>query len=227
MPEIQPPTGNYVSQGLHGQYNAVDYGARTSRLVLVMNSKNIYAVEDGKITAYGNSGTMGNRLEITSADGKRRWGMGHLESTFRKVGDLVKRGQLIGTMGNTGLTKPSGYYGTHLHLVCLTGGKYVYPPTLMNKPFSVYVAPAPSKMPPVGSKIKLANGTTRHTFKAGTQTIVGTIRVTDNSFIYNVLGYDSKYPNRIIINSKSAGGNGVALALYYTSGAKIDGWQQI
>lgn len=90
-----------------------------------------------------------------------------------------------------------------------------------------YVADPTYKMPPVGSKIKLTKGTIRNTFKAGTTTVAGTIRVTDNSFIYNVLGYDPKYPNRIIINSKSAGGNGVALALYYTSGAKIDGWQQI
>lgn len=85
----------------------------------------------------------------------------------------------------------------------------------------------PNKMPPIGSKIKLANGTTRHTFKAGTQTIAGIIRVTDNSFVYTVQGYDSRYPNRILIISKSAGGNGVALALFYTNGNKIDGWQQI
>lgn len=220
MPEIQPPTGNYVSQGLHGQYNAVDYAARTSRLIPLMNSKNIYAVEDGTITAYGLSGTMGNRLELTSADGARRWGMGHLENTTIKVGTVVKRGQLIGVMGNTGLTSPAGYYGTHLHLVCLTGGKYIYPPTLMNKQFSVYVAPQPSKMPPVGSKVKFT--IPRTAFVAGTQTKKGILPAD----IRIVRGYDPKYPNRILVNSASLG-NGVAVALYDTSGAKIDGWQQI
>lgn len=83
------------------------------------------------------------------------------------------------------------------------------------------------QMPPVGSRVKLANGTTRTTYKAGTTNVAGTIRVTDNSFVYTVQGYDSRYPNRILINSKSAGGNGVALALFYTNGNKIDGWQQI
>jgi hypothetical protein len=86
-------------------------------------------------------------------------------------------------------------------------------------------APVVVGMPNIGSQIKLTKGTTRNTFKAGTTTVAGTIRVTDETFIYTVHGYDPKYPNRILINSKSAGGNGVALALFYTNGARIDGWQ--
>ena len=222
MPQIQAPTDNSISQGRHGNYNAVDYRART-RWSPTMNRKNIYAVEDGTITSYRYAGTMGNRLELTSADGKRRWGMGHLERAIVTNGKVV-RGQLIGIMGNTGYTIPSGYYGTHLHLVCLTGGKYVYPPTLMNTPFRIY---KPLAMPKVGSKIQLIPKQTRTTFKAGTKSRAGSIKVTDNSFIYTVRGYDAKYPNRILINSKSAGGNGVALALYYTSGANIGGWKQV
>ena len=145
MAAIQPPTGNYVSGGKHGAYNAVDYGARTSRLIPFFNSKNIYAVEDGKITNYGPSGTMGNRLELTSADGKRRWAMGHLEQALVKIGTVVKRGQLIGIMGYTGYTIPKGLWGTHLHLVCNVAGKYPYPPTLMNTPFSVYTPATANK----------------------------------------------------------------------------------
>jgi hypothetical protein len=91
-----------------------------------------------------------------------------------------------------------------------------------------YVAPQPAnKMPPIGSRIKLTKGTVRNTFKAGTTTVAGTIRVTDETFIYTVRGYDPKYPNRILINSKSAGGDGVALALYFTSGVRIPGWTQV
>lgn len=91
----------------------------------------------------------------------------------------------------------------------------------------IKLAPQTSKMPSVGSRVKLAKGTTRNTFRAGTTTAVGTIRVTDESFIYTVRGYDPKYPNRILINSKSAGGDGVALALYLTNGTKIEGWTVI
>lgn len=86
---------------------------------------------------------------------------------------------------------------------------------------------ADSKMPPVGSKIQLLPKDKRTTFRAGTTTVAGTINVTDNTFIYTVHGYDPKFPNRVIINSKSAGGNGVALALYLTNGTKINGWKQL
>ena len=93
-----------------------------------------------------------------------------------------------------------------------------------------YVAsptPAPSKMPKIGSKIRLDAGTRRTTFRAGTQTQAGILKVTDNTFVYTVRAYDPRYPNRILINSRSAGGNGVALALFYFSGKSIEGWTQI
>lgn len=86
--------------------------------------------------------------------------------------------------------------------------------------------PAPSKMPPVGSVVELIPRQARTTFKAGTTNVAGTIKVVDDTYDYQVRGYDPKYPGRILINSKSAGGNGVALALYYTNGARIEGWTQ-
>jgi len=84
----------------------------------------------------------------------------------------------------------------------------------------------PISMPRVGSQINITKGTTRNTFRAGTTIIAGTIRATSTDFNYLVRGYDPKYPNRIIINSASAGGSGVALALFYTSGQRIEGWTQ-
>lgn len=88
--------------------------------------------------------------------------------------------------------------------------------------------PVPSQpMPAVGSKIQLLPPDTRTTFVAGTPTAAGQIRVTDNTFIYTVRGYDPKYPGRVIINSASAGGNGVGLALYYLNGQIIPGWKAV
>jgi uncharacterized Zn ribbon protein len=87
--------------------------------------------------------------------------------------------------------------------------------------------PVPSKMPPVGSKIQLLPKQVRNTFRAGTTVKAGDINVTDNSFIYTARGYDAKYPYRILINSASAGGDGVALALYYTNGVVIPMWKQV
>lgn len=83
------------------------------------------------------------------------------------------------------------------------------------------VAPSP-RMPKVGSKIKVTIH--RTTFKNGTQVKAGTLKAPRQGWVYTVRGYDKKYKGRILINSASAGGNGVALALYYTNGRKIEGW---
>lgn len=85
--------------------------------------------------------------------------------------------------------------------------------------------PKPS-LPPVGSKIHLIPPQERTTWKAGTATPAGTIHVTDDTFDYIIRGYDSKYPGRVVINSASAGGDGVGLALYYLNGSRVDGWVQ-
>lgn len=80
--------------------------------------------------------------------------------------------------------------------------------------------PTPSKMPPVGSRVKFT--VNRTAFVAGTTTVKGTLPPD----IRIVRGYDPKYPNRILVNSALVG-NGVAVALYYTNGTKIDGWSVI
>lgn len=79
------------------------------------------------------------------------------------------------------------------------------------------------KMPAVGSTITL-NAVSRTTFKAGTTKVAGTIRNPKN-WVYTVRGYDPVYANRIIINTASGGGTGVALALYLTNGKRIEGWK--
>lgn len=88
--------------------------------------------------------------------------------------------------------------------------------------------PAPGlDMPAIGSRIQLVPKDNRTTYKAGTADVAGHIPVIDDTFIYVVRGYDSKYPGRILINSASGGGNGVGLALYYVGGARIPGWKKI
>lgn len=82
----------------------------------------------------------------------------------------------------------------------------------------------PSGMPKVGQTVNIHKGQVRTTFVAGTTTVAGTIRATANDFNYLIRGYDPKYPNRGIINTASGGGNGVALAFFYTDGRRIDGW---
>lgn len=77
--------------------------------------------------------------------------------------------------------------------------------------------PVTPKMPPVGSRVRFA--VPRTAFVPGTTSVKGTLPPD----IRLVRGYDPKYPYRILVNSALVG-NGVAVALYTTAGAKIDGW---
>ena len=128
---MQKPTTNPITQGKHGTYNAVDYSAKPNPV--------FYAPEAGKITAYGRSGTCGNRLELTGATG--RHGFCHLEKPYVKVGQKVVRGQKIGKMGYTGYTIPAGSGGRHLHWVIQRNGVYVYPPSRVDQSFRIWPYP--------------------------------------------------------------------------------------
>lgn len=91
-------------------------------------------------------------------------------------------------------------------------------------------APAPQpvfSLPAKDQVIQLLPVDVRTTFKAGTAQVAGQIKVVDDSYKYIVRGHDPVYKNRILINSASAGGNGVALALYYLSGTRIPGWKVV
>lgn len=124
---MRPPTSNPVTQTKHGDYTAVDYSSRPD--------PNIYAPEDGKVTFYGVAGNCGNNLQIQS--GNRRHGFCHLQEALVSAGQLVRKGQIVGVMGYTGLTIPSGPNGRHLHWVINIGGStYVYPPSLVTEPFN-------------------------------------------------------------------------------------------
>lgn len=84
--------------------------------------------------------------------------------------------------------------------------------------------PATSKMPGVRSKIKLDPGQVRTTFRAGTDTKAGEIHVKDDTYVYTVRGVRNY---RVVINSASAGGDGVELALFYKDGKPIGGWKVV
>lgn len=222
---MRSSTGGRVSQGFSSAHQAVDIvNAYKSPLASPINGTVRYVGPKG-------SGTLnaGNVVEIVSGNQMHR--LCHLASAVVVTGQTVKEGQLVGYMGFSGYTVPRGIAGTHLHHILEIAGRrqdirrYVtIPPT-----GSTVITPpkVTSTMPSVGSSIQLVPQDVRTTYRAGTTIVAGTIRVTDNSFVYRVRGYDPKYPGRIIINSASAGGNGVSLALFYTSGALIPGWRKV
>ena len=87
------------------------------------------AVEAGKILEVKNSPEgYGKHLRFISAKSRnglyREWTYGHCDTITVKVGDVVKEGDVIATMGNTGFVVSgktpfwvfNPYAGTHLHL---------------------------------------------------------------------------------------------------------------
>ena len=128
---MRAPTNNRVTQGKHGTYNAVDYSWSPD--------PNIYAPENGTISFYANAGSCGNNLQMVGASGTH--GFCHLERKTVGVGQKVTKGQVIGVMGYTGYTIPSGPNGRHLHWVLRKGNTYVYPPNYVNEPFKPVTKP--------------------------------------------------------------------------------------
>lgn len=187
----------------------------------------VYAPVSGTIIGQPISTTVGKQVYLREDGNGRIWRFLHLSGQGTLMAH-VNEGDVIGLSGNTGSTST----GPHLHCDVRKAN------TLWNDSFynyynpeALFAVPTPtppaSGMPGVGSKIQLIPTQQRTTFKAGTTQVVGQIKVTDNTFIYTVRGYDPVYKGRILINSSSAGGDGISLALYFTSGAVIPGWKLI
>jgi murein DD-endopeptidase MepM/ murein hydrolase activator NlpD len=70
----------------------------------------VHAVDNGTVTFAGWKAGYGNLVMIDHGGGKVVTVYGHLSQIFAKVGDVVKRGQLIGKVGSTGHST-----GPHLH----------------------------------------------------------------------------------------------------------------
>lgn len=218
------PTTGTITQGFYSGHQAVDIANKKGTAVV--------APESGQVTFVGKmgSGTLDAGLVVQIGNpNSRGHRLCHLNRARVSVGQWVNEGQVVGDMGNTGYVLPrptpsNPDAGTHLHWIMWNRGVRVDGRNHVT--IVVPPKPAPSKMPPIGTRVRLLRGYTRTTFRAGTTTVAGTIRVTSDDFYYFVRGYDSKYPYRILINSASAGGSGVALALYYTNGSRIEGWVQ-
>ena len=194
-----------VPYGAYG--NAIDWWYHTASAVLAKTTKIATTnVEKGDIVIF--RGINGNPY-------------GHIGvATGNQTSSMV---EVVEQNGSTGTG--NGLGGNAIRTRYITKSRV--PGILRPKTSSPAPAPQPSKMPPVGSKIQLIPVVTRTTYRAGTTTVAGTIRVTGNDFIYLVRGYDPKFQNRVLINSKSAGGNGVSLALFFVNGVNIGNWKVI
>ncbi len=209
----------YASLGYKGHVG-IDFGAGSG--------SNVYCEEAGTVEIVRlNSPTAGNYIGIRGNSGVL-WRYLHNKTLlFSMVGQKVSRGAVLAISDNTGLST-----GPHIHMDTAPpnmdvnngyGGR-VNPRIYRPADNPIPIPPTIPGMPAIGQTINIHAGYTRTCYRAGTTTVSGTIHATDNTFNYLVRGYDPAFKNRILINSKSGGGDGVALALFYTNGTRIEGW---
>ncbi|KAA3612466.1 MAG: hypothetical protein D8M58_20085 [Calditrichaeota bacterium] len=81
----------------------------------------IFAAEEGQVVEAGRRGAYGKRVSILHKDGLKTM-YAHLNKYFVKKGQIVKKGDVIGLVGNTGVST-----GPHLHFEIREDGKPVNP----------------------------------------------------------------------------------------------------
>ncbi len=88
----------------------------------------VYSTADGKVTHASSAGNYGNLVIVEHGYGlETRYG--HLSSFKVKVGQAVKRGDLVGLVGSTGRTT-----GPHLHYEVRASGRILNPLQLLLNP---------------------------------------------------------------------------------------------
>ena len=96
------PFGYRILNGTLDYHNGVD--------LVGTDDINVVWCLDGTVIASAFGKECGNQIEIFTKSGKTMF-FCHLKSRAVKVGDKVKRGQIIGVMGSTGIM----CFGAHLH----------------------------------------------------------------------------------------------------------------
>lgn len=99
--------------GYARQHSGMDFGAPYGAP--------IYAVTDGTVAMAGYNGGYGRYVRLTHADNLGS-GYGHMSRIAVSAGQRVRRGQVIGYVGSSGLST-----GPHLHYELYRGGRAVNP----------------------------------------------------------------------------------------------------
>lgn len=126
IPAIQPISNKDLKQTASGYGLRIDPIYRTPRFHSGMDfsakiGTDVYATGDGKITMAGWKQGYGNCIVINHGYGFQTL-YGHLSKYKVRVGQKVKRGEVIGQVGNTGKST-----GPHLHYEVIVRGKHDNP----------------------------------------------------------------------------------------------------
>ena len=99
----------------------------------------VVAVSDGQVTLLSNAGKGGKCVWIKSADHPWTAYYAHLDKQKVRSGQFVRKGQIIGTVGNTGNAR---YTPSHLHFGIYKGSSAVNPLPYVKKSPKIILAPA-------------------------------------------------------------------------------------
>lgn len=91
-------------------------------------NENIIAVKSGKALSVRFSHTYGNMLKY-EIEGEYIITYAHCKEIFIKEGEIIKQGQIIASIGSTGMTT-----GPHLHYGISKNGKFIDPIDYVNLP---------------------------------------------------------------------------------------------
>ena len=111
IPSIRPLDGGYLNTGI-GYRNDPFTGEKRFHHGLDISANRgtlVYATADGKVVSAGKLGNYGNIIKINHGHGYHTF-YAHLHKILVKRGAEIKRGNLIGQVGNTGRSTAS-----HLH----------------------------------------------------------------------------------------------------------------
>lgn len=106
------------ANGTWGFHHGLDMAALTGTPIKAVASGRV--IEAGDVRGYGNTIVI-----LHSEKYKTRYA--HLQKIKVKKGQIVKRGQYIGTVGSTGFVRKSGRDASHLHFEVHRHGKQVNP----------------------------------------------------------------------------------------------------
>jgi len=126
-PAIQPVSNKDLTRVASGYGSRIDPVYKTVKFHAGLDfaapqGTPIYATADGRVTTAGNLGNgYGNHVEINHGYGYETL-YGHMVRVKVKVGQMVKRGEVIGWVGSTGKST-----GPHLHYEVHKGGRSIDP----------------------------------------------------------------------------------------------------
>ena len=130
-PTIRPYTiTSYYSWRWGSFHDAIDIYASHGSLIYAANNGTVYKVGTGCVVGdYSCNGRQGNYVIINHNIGGYYTIYMHMKDVYVSQGQIVARGQKIGTLGNTGNVYPrpsssNPYSGTHLHFSVRKGAPY-------------------------------------------------------------------------------------------------------